>query len=187
MTYFFMIITSLALFACNSNQQTAKLREVENKHDSCRRYPSIVDSLQIQSLYDSARWYVYSWHCDQNYFSKSDTSRAITFGELPLIFDNLNFKHDTIEVNFNFIDGTEPILTSMTKDNKELSSGVGFDIKARKKIYMLSPNGFSTFEKGSTTRYENPLQPEVLAYIKNNWDKLDNCFRDLAEQKGIMK
>ena len=185
MRYFFIIIT-LILFSCNSNQQIEKHDEVGNKHDNCYIYPSIVDSLQIQSLYDSARWYVYTWHCDQNYFSKSDTSRSITFGELPLVFSNLNFKHDTLEVNFNFMDGGEPILTSMTKDNKELSSGVGLDIKARKKIYMLSSNGFSTVEKGSTTRYENPLQPEVLAYIKNNWNKLDSCFRKLAEGKRIM-
>lgn len=181
------MIIILALFACNSDQQTTKHDEAENKYNNCRRYPSIVDSLQIQSLYDSARWYVYTWHCDQNYFSKSDTSRSITFGELPLVFDNLNFKHDTIEMNFNFMDGGEPILTSMTKDNKELSTGVGFDIKARKKIYMLSPNGFSTVEEGSTTRYENPLQPEVLAYIKDNLNKLDSCFKELAMQKGITK
>ena len=52
---------------------------------------------------------------------------------------------------------------------------------------MLSPNGFSKTVRGGANRYENPLQPEVSSYIKKNWDKLNECFRELAEQNGINK
>ena len=55
---------------------------------------------------------------------------------------------------------------------------------------MLSANGYfttirSTAIKGGNNRYEKPLHPEVLSYIKNNWDKLDTGFKALAERKGI--
>ncbi len=51
---------------------------------------------------------------------------------------------------------------------------------------MVSSNTTITYE-GGVNRYENPLQPEVLKYIKENWYKLDECFRALAERKGINK
>lgn len=184
-----LLILTLIAFGCNSNQQNTDQSKNEGKENNCFIYPKIVDSLQIKDLYDSARWYVYTWHCDQNYLPKSDSLKSVTFGELPLKFNNLSFKQDTLEMNFDFIDESEPypILPSMTRDNKQFLSGVGFNTRTKQKIYKLSPNGFSTTIKGGANRYENPLQPEVLAYIKSNWNKLNSCFKELAKQKGIMK
>ena len=184
MKYYFLI-TAFILLGCNSNQQIAQ-KETEIKSDKCFVYPSVVDSLQIKDLYDSARWYVYAWHCDDKYLPKSDTSKSMTFGELPLEFYNFAYVHDTLRLNFSFMDKQKPILTSMLRDYKELVTGVGFDVKTRKKVCMLFSNGSLTI-KGGPNRYENPLQPEVVAYIKSNWSKLDSCFRELAERKGIIK
>ncbi len=183
----YYLIAILILFSCNSNQQKIRPKVVEISNDKCYVYPSIIDSLHMQDLYDSACWYVYTWHCDERYLSKRDTTESISFGELPLKFNNFAFRGDTLEMNFDFIDQHEhrPILPSMTRNNIQFLSGVGFDMKTRKKIYMLSPNGFTTIVKGASSRYENPLQPEVLSYIKNNWNKLDSCFKKLVEQKGV--
>lgn len=188
MRYFFLI-AAITVFGCNSNQGDKKQDEADNNMNKCFVYPTEIDSLQVKDLYDSARWYVYAWHCNERYLSKRDTSENMTFGELPLKFNNLSFRKDTLEINFDFIDEYEhyPILPSMTRDNKQFLSGVGFDMKTRKRVYMLSPSGFSTVEKGNTTRYENPLQPEIVAYIKNNWNKLDSCFKELARKKGMAK
>jgi hypothetical protein len=183
------LILVLVAFGCNSNQQRTKQKGQVSVNDNCFAYPKAVDSLRVKDLYDSARWYVYTTHCDKLYLSRRDTSKTVTFGELPLKFSNLRFKGDTIEINFDFIDEDEdyPILPSMTRDNTQFLSGAGFDMKNRKRVYMLSPNGFSVVHKGGGTRYENPLQPEVLTYVKSNWNKLDRCFKELAERKGIMK
>jgi hypothetical protein len=175
------------IFGCNSNHGNKRDSAEMNNNNKCFVYPPTVDSLHIRDLYDSARWYVYIWHCDQNYFSKRDTFKSITFGELPLSFDNLILKHDTIELNFSFLDNLQPILPSMTRDNKELNTGIAFNLKTKRKIYMLSPNGYSAIVYGGNNRYENPVQLEVLAYMKNNWNKLDTCFRELAQQKKIIK
>ena len=182
-----LILLTVIALSCNSNKQPAKQTEQASLDSKCFTYPKSVDRLQVRDLYDSARWYVYVWHCDEAYLPKSDTSRSVTFGELPLKFNNLGIKGDTIEIYFDFIDESEPhpILPSMTRDNNEFLSGVAFNIKTRKKVYMLSPNGFSAVDRGPTTRYEKPLQPEVLAYIKKTWDNLDICFKELVKQKGI--
>jgi hypothetical protein len=183
----YFLILVLFTFGCNSNQEPTNQNEQMTADNYCFVYPKVVDSLHIKDLYDSARWYIYTFHCDENYLSKSDTSKLITFGELPLDFDNLVIKHDTLEVNFYFMDKGQPILPSMTRDVKGLLTGVGFDMKTKEKIYMLSPNGYSYFAKGDDNRYENPLQSGVLNYIKNNRYKLNNCFKELATRKGIKK
>lgn len=185
MRNFFLLLT-IVVFGCNSNQQQKERQnEASSSKGTCFTYPKLVDSLQVRDLYDSARWFIYTWHCDESYLPKYDTLKSITFGELPLSFDNLNYKNDTLELNFNFIDKGQAILSSMTRDIKELSTGVGFNMRTKKKIYMLSPNGFSSTIKGPANRYENPLQPEVNAYLKNNWNRLDSCFKELSERNGI--
>lgn len=188
MKYYFLTI-AIALLSCNSNQQASNNKEVKMANDKCFEYPSNIDSLQLRDLYDSARWYIYTWHCNEYYKPKRDTLKSMAFGELPLRFNSLVLKQDTVELSFDFIDESEnyPILPSMTRNAKELSTGVGFNVKTRTKIYMLSPNGYSSTIKGGPNRYEDPLQPDVLIYIKDNWSKLDGCFRKLAEQKGIAK
>ena len=183
----YLIIIALLLFSCNSNQQNKKQNKNEVVNDRCFVYPSEVDSLHIQDLFDSARWYIYALQCDENYLPKSDTSKSISFGELPLRFDNLFIKNDTASLIFNFMDKDQIILPSMTRDYKQLATGVGFNLKAKKKIYIISSNTTITTKNNPTSRYENPMQPEVIKYIKDNWDKLNDCFRELAKRKGIKK
>lgn len=66
------------------------------------------------------------------------------------------------------MDNGQPILPSMTRDYKQLATGVGFDVKTKKKIYIISSNTTITYNGNPTSRYENPLQPEVIKYIKEN-------------------
>jgi len=178
------MIALSVLFSCNLNQQKANKLEGEIKNNKCFVYPSVIDSLGIKNLYDSARWFVYTLHCDEKYLPKSDTTKFMTFGELPLSFKYANIKHDTLEIIFEFMDNKKAILSSMTRNYKETSTGVGFDIKTKTKIYMIF-NGGTISYKGKNNRYANPLQPEVMNYIKSDWAKLDNCFRELAERNGI--
>jgi hypothetical protein len=180
MKYYFLIAV---LLGCNPDQQPVKPKEVEVS--KCYAYPPSIDSLNMQDLYDSARWYVYTEHCDILYRPKSDTSLSKPFGELELRFDDLFIRNDTLALIFNFMDKEEPILPSMTREYQQLETGVGFDVKTRKKIYMISSNMTVTYKGNPKSRYENPLQPEVLAYIKSDWDKLDACFKALVERKGI--
>jgi len=176
------------MVGCHNNQQYTKHSENKIKSNECFVYPPIIDSLQIRDLYDSARWYVYSLYCDKPYQPKKDSLKILSFGQLQLKFDNLIVKDDTLQLNYNFIDKGQIVLPSVLKVYKPLITGVGFNKKTRKKIYMESPSGFSIVMSGGLdNRFENPMQPEVISYIKSNWDKLDKCFRELAVQKGVTK
>jgi hypothetical protein len=185
MKYIILIIL-VVILGCQANQTSQKSSVDKDKTD-CFKYPKSIDSLNLRDMYDSARWYVFTWHCDEYYKSKMDTSQFITFGELPLKFRELNLRGDTVDIVFDFIDKNEnsPILPSMTRDTKELSTGVGFSMKTKAKLYMLSLSGYTSVIKGGANRYENPLQPDVLKFIRCNWDRLDECFRRLAEHKRV--
>jgi len=180
-------VIALIILSCNSNQNQGTQEMNKNLVKKCSVYPLSIDSLHLRALFDSARWSIYTWHCDQSYLPKSDSSKSIPFGELPLQFDNVRIYNDTVELNFYFMDGSQKILSGMTRDFKELSTGAGFSLNTKRKIYMNSPNGFSIVQKGGKNRFEQPLQPEVVAFIQNHWDKLDGCFRMLAVEKGIVK
>lgn len=183
----YLIIIAVMLFSCNSNQQNTKQKKNEIAKDRCFVYPSEIDSLHVQDLYDSARWYIYTRYCDELYKPKRDTLLSKSFGELELKFDNLTNKNDTLALIFNFMDNGQPILSSMMRDNRQLATGVGFDVKSREKFYIISSNVTITYKNNPTSRYENPMQPEVIKYIKENWGKLNDCFRELAKRKGIKK
>jgi hypothetical protein len=183
----YLFIAVLILFSCNSNQEQGKPEADKAGSDNCHIYPPAIDSLHVQDLYDSARWIIYTRYCDVLYEPKTDTLLSVAFGELELKFDNVDIKNDTLALFFNFMDKGQPILPSMTRDYTQLANGVGYDLKTRKKIYLISSNTTITYKNNPTSRYENPLQPEVIKYIKGNWQKLNNCFRKLAEQKGIKK
>ena len=142
--------------SCNSNEikNTTSSQEIP---DYDIPYPHIIDSLKLRDLYDSAIWFIYTCNCDGKYLPKSDSAKTISFGTLPLRFEDLIIKNDTLELHFNFLDKNEIILPTMTRDFRQLLTGVGFNIKEKKKIYMWSPSGYSLVQKGGVNRFENPL------------------------------
>lgn len=178
-------ISLLLIIILYTSCRTDNKNIVDETVHHCSEYPVQISSLDIKDLYDSARWYIYTWQGEEIYLPKVDTGRHISFGELPLKFTDVKIKGDTIEINFNFSDHNKPILPSSTRDYKELSTSVAFELKSRRRLYMLSSSGFSTTMMGGINRYENPLQPEVVSYMKFNWNKIDECFRMLAKSKGF--
>src|SRR3954469_14816177 len=120
----YFLLIAFGLLACNSKEEKIRNNQAAGNHSLCFIYPAQVARLHLEDLYDSARWYIYTWHCDSKYQPKYDSSKSKTFGELPLRFINLSLKGDTAELNFDFIDNGQPIITSMTRNRLELSTGV---------------------------------------------------------------
>ena len=174
-------------FAACSNKQKEKESKKKSQLEQCSVYPIEVDSLHVQDLYDSAKWYIYTYSCDRICKCINDSLKEISLGELPLKFTNLKLMHDTLEINYDFICNGEPLLPRDMKVNQPLLTGIGFDLKERKKIYMGSPSGFSIIIKGEKSRFETPLQPAVLNYLEKHRASLNECFRIIAEKKGVLK
>jgi hypothetical protein len=120
---------------------------------------------------------------------KKDTSgiEKRTFGLVPLKFDSCVIKSDTIEFIFDFVDGNDTVKATELREYVHIKNGVGYNVKTKKKLYLISLNNYTLTEKGRTSRFENPLQPEVNKYIDSNWNRIDPCFKILVEKKRGLK
>src|SRR5690349_15469762 len=114
MRYCFFILSLILLIlttqGCDSGKESKSASVNEKVSDECMIYPDVVDSLNLQGLYDSARIALFTWHCDMPYRPKDDSLKNMTFGQLELKFDRLITKSDTIEFTFNFYDGDKIVI-----------------------------------------------------------------------------
>ncbi len=154
----------------------------------CFNYPPVIVSAKLEDLYDSARWSIYCQICDTIYLPKDTLSKnnGKAYGMLSLKFMDVKISNDRATFYFKFMDGDKELVWYMTKNLLSLSAGVTYDLKSKRKEYMIAENGLVR-ETGSLSRFVNPMQPEVVSFIKKNWDKLDPCFRELAEKHRLRK
>lgn len=186
MRFLFLIVT-IIFIGCNtssSHQEAAKTGNDTSKIDA---YPKEVLEHHMTDLYDAAKWYIYTYNCDQLYKPTRDSSLNIPFSNLELRFLSLAISHDTVRMGFSFMDNGKIILPAMTRDVTQVISGVGFDAVTRKKIFMIG-SGYDMKSKGDPrSRYENPLQPEVVEFIKTHKDDLNPWFQDEAKRRKIIE
>lgn len=171
----FSFITLSLFLACSSPK---------SEKDSA--YSKQIDSLQVRDLYDSARWYLYTWNCDALYKPKEDSLVSKPLSEIDLKLNHLVVRHDTLILLFDFVDKGKVILAGMTRDNRQFVSGVGFNIGNRKKIFMVDSNVYFSHKDDPESRYVNPLQPDVVGFIKRNSKRLNPWFRGEAERRAVI-
>ncbi len=186
----FVLLFITILTGCNHQQGSKENSAVTEKDTLVSNYPSLIDSLNLQGLYDKAKWALYCIYSDDTCKVKKQFSvmPGKTFGTLDLRFSELRQQKDTIEMDFYFyVNDTIRYDISTMKSNKRLASGVGYKKGSDSIVFYISQTTMRYFwEKGATSRYENPLQPEVIDYIKSNKDSLNHWFREEAKRKGII-
>jgi len=155
-------------------------------------YPVEVLKLGKTKLYDKAKWFIYCIQSDRKvrFLSKTGIKTNITYGTLPLKFENLQLRGDTLEINFNFYYKGE-VVDKLT-DNYPHRGAVYIGNSG--KIVMYTTNGHARYVWAKCDnpakcifREEKPLQPEVIRYIKANKNKLDPWFRKEAIKRGVIK
>jgi hypothetical protein len=185
----FLFLTIYMSAGCTQNTSGGREDNLLPKHTTKATvvYPLAINSLQLQSMYDNARWTLYTWNCDNPYHPKKDSAdnEKRSFGMLPIDFDTLLKKSDTIEFYFNYMDRREIVTPTTLRYYIPLMNGVGYKYPTGEKLYLISRNNYVVKQKGIATRFEDPLQPEVVKYIDSNWSELPSDFRLLAERKGL--
>lgn len=176
-----LLLVILIIASCLDGK-VAKKKQAINSVDYCFQYPKEIDSLKLNTFYDSARWFVYTWHCDTKYLPKSAEEIDKTFGELELKYDYFSIRGDSLEIMFNFFDGDRVIVPRMTRNFQQLSTGVIFDLETKKKLFMTSKNGYLEREGGDDNRFEHPLNKRVKQYLMENGSVINSCFRILAKK-----
>jgi hypothetical protein len=179
-----VLISLTILIGCNQQKSSKQNSSVTENDALVSNYPSIIDSLSLWELYDKAKWTLYCIYSDDTCRVKKQFSVVSdkTFGSLDLRFSDLRQQKDTIEMDFYFyVNDTLRYDISTMANNKRLASGVGYKKDSDSILFYLSQTTMRYFwEKGMTSRYQNPMQPEVIDYI-NPW------FKKEAKRRGIIE
>lgn len=159
-------------------------------------YPSIIKSLELQKPFNEIKWRLYCIHCDEKVeFVDPEIKDKITFGMLDLRFDTIDTlgegkNRDTIEVLFNFYYNDTICEYDYIKNLIYYGARV---IDKTKQIYCYSTKRDFTCVRDSCidhpdcgSRLINPLQPEVISYIKNNQEKLAPWFKEEAKRRKVI-
>ena len=157
-------------------------------------YPKEILNTGTQKLYDKSKWFLYCIHSDREVSFlrsfKNDTKK-IYYGTLSLRFDHIEVRKDTIEIDFYFyykdykID--EKIVEYLPYWGTVFTNNSDSIVMYSSRSHMRYLWKKCVNPKKCKYREQQPLQPEVIKYIKDNADKLDPWFRKEAIKRGVIK
>jgi hypothetical protein len=143
----------------------------------------LLDSLGLIRYNDSAKWRLYTIHCDDS--ALQEDNRYIPVSSLNLKLGLVSKENDTLDLLYSFMENDSTTINRELKE-KYITAGIQFKTSEDKVIAYIHGEGTFTI-KGSTSRFQNPMQPEVITYIKKNQDKLNPWFRNEAKRRGILQ
>jgi hypothetical protein len=212
MKYLLILLLPFAFTCCNGQQQK-KANEFKTSTKAsivgAMDYPKEIQQLGFEKLYDISKWYMYCIHCDGRmedlypalFWRVGDTAEHInsenpkldstTLGSLPLGFDNISIRGDTIEMHFYFYYKGYKVDEKLV-ESLPLWGTVFYGNSDTIRMYA-SRSEIRYFMKecvdyaNCNVRESKPLQPEVIKYIKSNSKNLDPWFKSEAIRRGVIK
>lgn len=177
----------------NANSSNNSNRNIDRSQSS---YPNAIESLGLQHLYDKTKWAIYCIYSDDTLVYTNNKGEKVTFGMLNLRYRGYSIHADSTTIFFVF-DYNDPGVTKYADtlpllSTKYIVDGVLY-LHNSDSIIAYSGyniNGYYWFHdttKRSTNRYINPLQPEVINYIRQNRNKINPWFRDQAIKRGVLR
>jgi len=152
-------------------------------------YPQSVKSAGSIKQYDAAKWSLYCMLAQDTcrFMPVTGISAVISFGELNLKFKDLRRCGDSTEYYFDFFYKDTIKCDFKLIGNFSYFRGIGFIGKSDSIAYWISPTTVRYWTgKGATNKLEHPLQPDVIAYIRRNQDKLNPWFLAEARKRKVI-
>lgn len=174
-------ILLLMLIACQNSKRSNMVQKM-NYYDSIEnKNLKLLDSLNLKQYNDSAKWILYTFHCDD---TTKQNNEYLPLSALPVKLVYMHKTNDTLDLLYSFMKDDSTPISKYSEEN--ITDGVQFRISDKKLLGLIHGEGV-VWQKGPLSRYENPLQPEVMAYIKNNRDKLNSWFREEAKRRRVLQ
>lgn len=181
-----LVITliSIVFLNCREANRTVNRFNNQEQHYGISKQ---LDSLNLQREYDKARWWLYCFHCDEKCKFWPETgirNTNITLGELELRLDNFKISRDTLLMFLGFYFHDTIRYDSKTGRFGNLT-GVKMTLNNDSIISFYDDGNIKDYWDGPNSRFGNPLQPEVIKYIRQNKDKIDPWFYQEAKKRGV--
>lgn len=175
-------IPFLVLIACqNTTHNRSFVAQKMNYYDSIENINlKLLDSFNLKQYNDSAKWILYTFHCTD---TTKQNNEFIPLSALPARLVYISKVNDTLDLLYSFMKNDSTPINKYYEEN--ITDGIQFRTSDNKLLGLIHGEGV-VWEKGPFSRYENPLQPEVITYIKNNKEKLNPWFKEEAKRRKII-
>ena len=155
----FPIIVILFLIFCIACQNSVKQEQAAllktNFYDSIEnKNLKLLDSLKLAGWDDSAKWRLYTLHCDDT--TKQDKDK-LPISSLQLKLTYISILHDTLDLLYSFMANDSTPIKKYSGE-KHITDGIQFKTSDGKAIGLIRGDAIVK-ESGAKSRYENPLQP----------------------------
>jgi hypothetical protein len=188
------LLPLLLVAACRDTKSEVVQKRSKPSHSDTLEANKLkeLEGLKLARYHDSAKWRVYFYHCDDTCISSKDNKKLaptpLGFLKLKLTYVSLEDERLTLLYQFLYDDTTDVRYTNKGYNPNE---GVEFNVKDGSVIGYTTGNG--TFketgkdENGVQVRYENPTHPDVLNFISEHRNELNNWFRNEAIRRNLLR
>lgn len=187
------MLSAVIIFICTCKENAENSVKAEKKtyFDSIEnKNMELLNSYNLLQLNDTAKWLLYAIHCDDSCtegrgrFKQSLVKTPLSFFKMKLNY--VAKKSDTLSLLYNFLYDDSLYIERINSD-KGITNGIMFDVKNNKIIGYIIGEAIFSQAGNPDSRYVNPLQSEVIAFIKRNKDKLNPWFREEAKRRKIIE
>lgn len=180
----YFCICMVVLLSCNLNKH--KKISTNNHKDTLTLYRNITnkDSTHFLKLIKKAKWWLYCFYCDRQVRFLPNTGikdSSTTLGQLNLKYEYNQINNDTVLFYFDFYYDTLLYNSRMAI----FGDLTGVKIILDNDSVIAFSNGTNNVWDGPYSRLGNPLQPEVIKYLRENKDKIDPWFYQEAKKRGV--
>ena len=189
-----MLLIILFFLSCGGNKDSSESVEknvgIVDKYAERETYLlSYFESKGILFLNDSAKWYLYNIYCDDTVPSSiTGPSERVFLSYLKLRPVAYGYSSDSsvIDIGYRFLyHDTMPIDNILTKYHY-LVDGVSFNLESKQITGFIRGHGGHFMVPGAESRFINPIQPEVISFVNQNSDKLNQWYKEALERNGII-
>ncbi len=155
-------------------------------------YPAEISYNKLEAHYNKTKWLLYCLSCDKKYVLSElvKIKDSSFYGFTNLKFTNLEFHHDTIEIKMDYYynDSIKCNVNTVFRWTPVKTSAF-YKGSADSLIYFRDDTNFILFinKEQINSREINPLQPEVISFIRKNKDKLNPWFREEARIRKVIE
>lgn len=146
---------------------------------------------KFEDLKDETKWRLFCINCDKVCIlsERVQIKDTVDYGSLNVKFEKLNILNDTIEISMDFYyNDTIKCDINTVWHFDILASGLAFNLNSDSVLYFLTKTTAGRMsDVDSNNRDRDPLQPDVINYIKNNRQKLNPWFREEAKRRKVIE
>jgi len=176
--YLIVTLINIFLIGCNLSDKKNSVNDIKQDETFF---------LKEDTLIRNVKFAMYCIYADSKFAFVKDSTTLINYSECNLKVDTISRFSDTLELGIHFyykdkqVNFNEIVENGITKIGRVL-----YDTAQNKIVQYVTSEYLGITIGDRKSRFFNPLQPDVIEYIKSNREKLNPWFKEEAKRRRII-